>query len=162
MVLEREFRRILGPQMCISSGCFSVGAFFITRAKSNTRYERRYSRPVDKTSGVRCDQTVVLTGAKGRKHYRQPLRRIKYYDTGTKKTFNFLTNHLAVSAPTVAQLYRYRWQVDLFFKWIKQHLRIKSPGQRPERNPSRPPTMSRRSESWHPRSCHAGRRDFAM
>ena len=76
----------------------SVGAFFIIRAKSNTRYERRYSHPVDKTSGVRCDQTVVLTGAKGRKHYPQPLRRIKYYDSGTEKTFNFLTNHVGVSA----------------------------------------------------------------
>ena len=75
---------------------------------------------------MRCDQTVVLTGAKGHKHYPQPLRRIKYYDTSTEKTFNFLTNHFAVSAPTVAQLYRYRWQVELFFKWIKQHLRIKS------------------------------------
>ena len=64
--------------------------------------------------------------AKGRKHYPQPLRRIKYYDAGTEKTFNFLTNHFAASAPTVAQLYRYRWQVELFFKWIKQHLRIKS------------------------------------
>ena len=70
----------------------SVGAFFIIRAKSNTRYQRRYSRPVDKRSGVQCDQTVVLTGAKGRKHYPQPLRRIKYYDAGTQKTFNFLTN----------------------------------------------------------------------
>ena len=104
----------------------SVGAFFIIRAKSNTRYARRYSHPVDKTTGVRCDQTVMLTGAKGRKHYPQPLRRIKYYDEGTDKTFNFLTNHLAVSAPTVAELYRYRWRVELFFKWIKQHLRIKS------------------------------------
>ena len=67
-----------------------------------------------------------MTGEKGRKHYPQPLRRIKYYDAGTEKTFNFLTNHFAVSAPTVAQLYRCRWQVELFFKWIKQHLRIKS------------------------------------
>ena len=104
----------------------SIGAFFIIRAKSNTRYERRYSHPVDKTSGVRCDQTVVLTGAKGRKHYPQPVRRIKYYDESTDKTFNFLTNHFAVAAPTVAELYRYRWQVELFFKWIKQHLRIKA------------------------------------
>ena len=104
----------------------SVGAFFIIRAKSNTRYARRYSHSVDKTSGVRSDQTVVLTGAKGRKHYPQPLRRIKYYDAGTEKTFNVLTNHFAVTAPTVAQLYRHRWRVELFFKWIKQHLRIKS------------------------------------
>ena len=79
-----------------------------------------------KTTGVRCDQTVVLTGEKGGKRYPQPMRRIKYYDESTEKTFNFLTNHFAVSAPIVAELYRYRWQVELFFKWIKQHLRIKS------------------------------------
>ena len=102
----------------------TVGAFFIIRAKSNTRYQRRYSHPVDKSTGVRCDQTVVLTGAKGKKHYPQPLRRIKYYDENTRKTFNFLTNHFAVPALTVAELYRCRWQVELFFKWIKQHLRI--------------------------------------
>ena len=104
----------------------TVGAFFVIRAKSNTRYERRYSHPVDKTTGVRCGQTVMLTGAKGRRHYPQPVRRIKYYDKSTEKTFNFLTNHFAVPASTVAELYRYRWQVELFFKWVKQHLRIKS------------------------------------
>ena len=93
---------------------------------SNTRYERRYSHSIDKATGVRCDQTVVLTGAKGKKHYPQPIRRIKYYDKNTQKSFNFLTNHFAVPALTVAELYRYRWQVELFFKWIKQHLRIKS------------------------------------
>ena len=69
---------------------------------------------------------MVLTGTKGKKHYPQPVRRIKYYDGSTQKTFNFLTNHFAVPALTVAELYRYRWQVELFFKWIKQHLRIKS------------------------------------
>ena len=104
----------------------SIGAFFIIRAKSNTRYERRYSHSIDKVTGVRCDQTVVLTGAKGKKHYPQPIRRIKYYDENTQKSFNFLTNHFAVPALTVTELYRYRWQVELFFKWIKQHLRIKS------------------------------------
>ena len=104
----------------------TIGAFFIIRAKSNTRYERRYSHPVDKTTGVCCDQTVVLTGARGKRHYPQPIRRIKYYDAKTEKTFNFLTNHFAVPALTVAELYRYRWQVELFFKWDKQHLRIKS------------------------------------
>ena len=104
----------------------SIGAFFIIRTKSNTRYERRYSHSIDKATGVRCDQTVVLTGAKGKKHYPQPIRRIKYYDKNTQKSFNFLTNHFAVPALTVAELYRYRWQVELFFKWIKQHLRIKS------------------------------------
>ena len=104
----------------------TIGAFFIIRAKSNTRYERRYSHPVDKTTGVCCDQTVVLTGARSKRHYPQPIRRIKYYDAKTQKTFNFLTNHFAVPALTVAELYRYRWQVELFFKWDKQHLRIKS------------------------------------
>ena len=75
---------------------------------------------------MRCDQTVVLTGAKGKKHYPQPMHRVKYYDKNTQKTFNVLTNRFAVPALTVAELYRYRWQVELFFKWIKQHLRIKS------------------------------------
>ena len=94
----------------------TIGAFSIIRAKSNTRYERRYSHPVDKTTGVCCAQTVVLTGARGKRHYPQPIRRIKYYDAKTQKTFNFLTNHFAVPALTVAELYRYRWQVELFFK----------------------------------------------
>jgi hypothetical protein len=103
-----------------------AGAFFVIRAKSNTQYQRRYSRPVDKTTGVRCDQTVVLTGVTTAGDYPQPLRRIKYHDAMTGKTFNFLTNNFAIPARTVADLYRCRWQVELFFKWIKQHLRIKS------------------------------------
>ena len=86
----------------------SIGALFIIRAKSNTRYERRYSHSIDKATGVRCDQTVVLTGAKGKKHYPQPIRRIKYYDKNMQKSLNFLTNHFAVPALTVAELYRYR------------------------------------------------------
>jgi len=103
-----------------------AGAFFVTRAKSNTRYQRRYSSPVDKSSGVKCDQTVMLTGVTSAKDYPQPLRRIRYHDENTGKTFSFLTNNFAIPAQTVADLYRYRWQVELFFKWIKQHLRIKS------------------------------------
>jgi hypothetical protein len=103
-----------------------AGAFFVIRAKSNTQYQRRYSRPVDKTAGVRCDQTVMLTGVTTANDYPQPLRRIKYHDEKTGKTFNFLTNNFAIPAQTIAELYRYRWQVELFFKWIKQHLRIKS------------------------------------
>jgi len=103
-----------------------AGSFFVIRAKSNTRYRRRYSRPVDKSGGVRCDQTIVLTGVTSAHDYPQPLRRIKYHDAQTGKTFNFLTNSFAIPAQTVADLYRYRWQVELFFKWIKQHLRIKS------------------------------------
>lgn len=104
----------------------TAGAFFVIRAKSNTQYRRRYSHHVDKTNGVKCDQTIVLTGAKSAGNYPQPLRRVKYYDTNTGKTFNFLTNNFVISAQTVADLYRYRWQVELFFKWVKQHLRIKS------------------------------------
>ncbi len=101
-----------------------AGAFFIIRAKSNTQYQRRYSRPVDRSTGVTCGQTVALTGVTTAKDYPQPLRRIKYHDEKTGKTSNFLTKNFAIPAQTVADLYRYRWQVG--FKWIKQHLRIKS------------------------------------
>ncbi len=104
----------------------TAGAFFVIRAKSNTQYRRRYSHPVDKSDGVRCDQTVVLTGVNTATDYPQPLRRINYSDAQTGKRFNFLTNNFVIPARTVADLYRYRWQVELFFKWIKQHLRIKS------------------------------------
>ena len=103
-----------------------LGAFFVVRAKSNIKFRRRYSAAADKSTGVRCDQTIVLTGAKTRKRYPQPLRRVGYYDAQSDRRFNFLTNHFAVPATTVAELYRHRWQVELFFKWIKQHLRIKS------------------------------------
>jgi hypothetical protein len=102
-----------------------AGAFFVIRAKSNTQYRRRYSRPVDKSDGLRCDQTIVLTGVNTSTGYPKSLRRIKYHDKQTGKTFNFLTNNFVIPAQTVADLYRYRWQVELFFKWIKQHLRIK-------------------------------------
>src|SRR5690606_2745031 len=104
----------------------SAGSFFVIRAKSNMRFKRRYSHAVDKSSGLRCDQIIVLTGVGTARNYPQPLRRIKYQDPQTSKTLNFLTNHFAVPARTVADLYRYRWQVELFFKWIKQHLRIKA------------------------------------
>ena len=103
-----------------------AGAFFVIRAKSNTQYRRRYSRSVEKPNGVKCDQTIVLTGVNTASDYPQPLRRVKYYDEETGKIFNFLTNNFAIPAQTVADLYRNRWQVELFFKWIKQHLRIKS------------------------------------
>ena len=114
------------------SRLFSInqaGAFFVTRTKSNTVYRRRYSHTVtaeEKSYGIRCDQTIMLTGAYSKNDYPQPLRRIKYYDIKSNKTFNFLTNNFTVPAQTIADLYRYRWQVELFFKWIKQHLRIKS------------------------------------
>ena len=96
------------------------------RAKSNLKFRRRHSTAADKSAGVRCDQTIVLTGVKTRKRYPQPLRRVGYYDAKSNRRFNFLTNHFAVPATTVAEPYRHRWQVELFFKWIKQHLRIKS------------------------------------
>ena len=104
----------------------SMGAFFVLRAKSNTKYRRRYSRDVDKSTGVQCDQTIVLTGVESKRDYPQPLRRVKYRDAKTGKTFNFLTNNFIVSPVAIADLHRHRWQVELFFKWIKQHLRIKS------------------------------------
>ncbi len=104
----------------------NTGAFFLIRAKSNTLYKRRYSHKADTSGGVICDQTIVLTGLKTSVDYPQALRRVKYHDTATGKTFNFLTNNFTISAQTVADLYKQRWQVELFFKWIKQHLRIKS------------------------------------
>ena len=102
-----------------------VPAFFVTRAKANMQYKRRYSHPVDKETGLRCDQTIMLTGFYTGKHYPDTLRRVKFRDAGTGKTLVFLTNNFTLPALTIAQLYRSRWQVELFFKWIKQHLRIK-------------------------------------
>jgi hypothetical protein len=102
------------------------GAFFVTRAKKNFRFQRRYSRPVDKSTGLRFDQTVVLTGFRSRQQYPDALRRIGFRDPQTGKRFVFLTNNFTEPALTIAQLYRCRWQIELFFKWIKQHLRIKA------------------------------------
>ena len=101
-------------------------ATFITRAKSNTQCRRLYSRPVDKTTGLRCDQTILLTGAQSAKDYPEQLRLVKFFDSETNKRFTFLTNNFEVNALTVAQLYKCRWKVELFFRWIKQHLRIKA------------------------------------
>ena len=101
-------------------------AFFVIRAKSNLQFRRLYSRPVDKSLGLRCDQTVRLTGFYAARDYPEKLRRIKYHDLKTDKTLVFLTNNFTLPAMTIADLYRCRWQVELFFKWIKQHLRIKS------------------------------------
>lgn len=103
-----------------------AGAFFVTRTKSNTKYKRRYSNPCDKTIGIMCDQIVVLTGVNSAKDYPQPLRRVRYHDENTGKTLDFLTNNFTIPAKTVADLYKNRWQVELFFKWIKQNLRIKA------------------------------------
>ena len=101
-------------------------AFFVVRTKSNVLLQRRYSHPVDKCTGVRSDHTVILTAIDSAKAYPDPLRRVSYLDVETRKRFKFLTNNLALPAVTVAQIYKCRWQVELFFKWIKQHLRIKA------------------------------------
>jgi len=103
-----------------------AGAFFVTRAKSNLKARRRYSRPVDRSTGLICDQTIVLTGFYSRQGFQRPLRRIKFNDPKTGKRLVFLTNNFAQDALTIAKLYKCRWQVELFFKWIKQHLRIKA------------------------------------
>ena len=100
-------------------------AFFVTRAKSNLQYRRVYSHPVDKTTGLRCDQTIMLTGTRSSKEYPIFLRRVKFYDAKHDRLLVFLTNNFDLPALTIADLYRCRWQVELFFKWIKQHLRIK-------------------------------------
>ena len=101
-------------------------AFFVVRAKSNVLLQRRYSHPVDKNTGVRSDQTVVLASYESASAYPDPLRKIRYVDAETGKRLVFLTNNFALPAMTVAEIYKQRWQVELFFKWIKQHLRIKT------------------------------------
>ena len=97
----------------------------MTRAKSNLNARRRYSHPVDRSTGLICDQTVVLTGFYSRQDFDTPLRRIRFRDPETDKRLVFLTNNFTLPAITITALYRCRWQVELFFKWIKQHLRIK-------------------------------------
>ena len=103
-----------------------AGSFFITRAKSNTQAQRRYSRRVDRRTGLICDQTIILTGHFTPSYFQAPLRRIRFKDPQTTKTLIFLTNNFVLPALTICELYRCRWQVELFFKWIKQHLRIKA------------------------------------
>jgi len=101
-------------------------AHFVIPAKSNFKFQRIYSRPIDKSAGLLCDQTVVLTGFYPSKDYPAQIRRIKYYDQETDNLFVFLTNNFQLAALTITKLYKCRWQVELFFKWIKQHLRIKN------------------------------------
>ena len=100
-------------------------AYFVTRAKSNFKFKRRYSREVDKSTGVQCDQTVLPETYYSLQGYPEPLRRIRYYDENLRKRLVFLTNDFQLPATTIAALYKSRWQIELFFKWIKQHLRIK-------------------------------------
>ena len=101
-------------------------AFFVVRTKSNVLLQRRYSHPVDKSTGVRSDQTVILTSFESASAYPDALRRVSYFDAETNKRLRFLTNNFVLPALTIAQIYKCRWQVELFFKWIKQHLRIKA------------------------------------
>jgi len=113
-----DFRRLYILNQCM--------AFFIIRSKINTTFRRLYSRRIDRDSGLRCDQTILLNGIKSSKEYPDKLRRVGFFDDKSEKRFSFLTNNFLVPALVVAELYRCRWQVELFFKWIKQHLRIKS------------------------------------
>jgi hypothetical protein len=120
-VLDRgyiDFERLFVFTLC--------SAFFVVRTKENLLLQRRYSHSVDKTTGVRSDHTIILTAIESAKAYPDPLRRVSYLDIETKKRLKFLTNNFALPALTIAQIYKSRWQVELFFKWIKQHLRIKS------------------------------------
>jgi len=113
-----DFQRLYQPHQC--------SAIFVTRSKTNTGMRRLYSNNVNKSTGVRCDQIVVLTGYYSKKDYPEKLRRIKYFDAEKGRSFVFLTNQFTLPSITIAELYRYRWRVEIFFKWIKQHLRIKS------------------------------------
>lgn len=99
-------------------------AFFVIRAKKNLKFKRVYSRKVDKSTGLRCDQTIKLTGKKSALAYPDQLRRIKFFDKDKPKTYVFLTNNFELDALTITLLYKNRWQIELFFKWIKQHLKI--------------------------------------
>ena len=101
-------------------------AFFVVRTKSNVLLERRYSHPVDKSTGVLSDQTVILSSVESATAYPDPLRKVSYFDPERSKRLKFLTNNFTLPAGTIADIYRQRWQVELFFKWIKQHLRIKA------------------------------------
>ena len=103
-----------------------AGAYFVTRAEKNTQYRRQYSRSVDSQTGLRADQTIRLTGQTTQHTYPTALRCVRYYDAPTGKSLTFLTNNFLLPALTIARLYQSRWTIEVFFKWIKQHLRIKS------------------------------------
>ena len=113
-----DFQRLYRFTMC--------SAFFVTRGKRGLSFTRRARRRVDKTTGLRCDQTIVLAGPKTSRLYPDPLRRVAFYDAEHDRRFVFLTNNFTLPALTIARIYKCRWQVELFFKWIKQHLRIKA------------------------------------
>ena len=111
-----DFERLFVFTLCSS--------FFVVRTKKNILLQRRYSHPVDRSTGVRSDQTVILGAIESAQAYPDPLRRVSYFDTATNKRLQFLTNNFVLPALTIAEIYRSRWQVELFFRWIKQHLRI--------------------------------------
>lgn len=113
-----DFRRLYLLHQCM--------AFFIIRSKTNTRFRRLYSHTIDKSSGLRCDQTIILTGPKTKRQYPDKIRRVKFFDAEKERSFSFLSNNFIVPPLVIADLYRCRWQVELFFKWIKQHLRTKA------------------------------------
>ena len=113
-----DFERLYVFTLCSS--------FFVVRTKKNVLLQRRYSHPVNKSTGMRSDQTVILTAIDSAKAYPDPLRRVSYFDAETNKRLKFLTNNFRLPALTIAEIYKSRWQVELFFKWIKQHLRIKT------------------------------------
>ena len=112
-----DFQRLFVFTLCSS--------FFVVRTKKNILLQRRYSHPVDKSTGLRSDQTVILTAIESAQAYPDSLRRVSYFDAAMNKRLKFLTNNFALPALTIAEIYRSRWQVELFFRWIKQHLRIK-------------------------------------
>ena len=112
-----DFLRLYNLHLC--------SAFFVTRAKKNLQYRRIYSQPIDKSTGLRCDQIIRLTGPKSSQYYPEKLRRISFFDIDTSIRYTFLTNNFSLPALIITILYKNRWQIELFFKWIKQHLRIK-------------------------------------
>ena len=107
-------------------GIHSSKAYFVVRAKKNMRFKRILSSKIDKTTGVQCDQTIKLAGVVASKDYPERIRRVKYRDSQTRKVFVYLTNHFDLAPEMIAELYKNRWKIELFFKWIKQHLRIKA------------------------------------
>jgi hypothetical protein len=129
LVLEPGAFYIMDRGYLDFSRLFSINlssSFFITRMKKKIQFARRYSNPVDKTTGLRCDQTIILEGINAKINYPDALRRVGYFDAEIEKRFDFLTNNFVQPALTIADLYKCRWRVELFFKWIKQHLRIKA------------------------------------
>jgi IS4 transposase len=101
-------------------------SYFVIRAKSNLQFRRIYSRPIDWACGLRCDQTIVLTGINSSRYYPDHLRRVRFFDVASDHHLTFLTNNFILHPALIAELYKCRWQIELFFRWIKQHLRIKS------------------------------------